>query len=417
MCDLTQQILPLAKVYSDYFKIVYKYYKYTDLQMKFVLIVLFLLTNGIVIHSLHISSSYGYDFKGNESKSCHRHLSLKDITWMHVPKCGSSFSLVLQHVSCPFPFEEISRSFMAGSETIKHGEVNIPNLDIVCPHNFHDIPYHGSLCPHDFENSRNRSIRLVTVLRNPVDRMHSARRHSFMIITDNAGRVIANDVDRDAVLETQVPKENEVVRKAMKAANVKDSPNNQLFEIALKSYRYQSSSRVKGVYTKTLIGRLSGEDYTLTQADVDLAISNLERFYFVGIFETWNNTIECYLHRESNILGYQLNVTQLDLLQVRPTKVDHDMERIVSFFPPFIDIHDNQVYEAAKRMHSSKCHHRSVTYHNKLPRNTYEYDYFVLLALIGFLCWIYKIYSVLAHTFLIKIFDFYYKISLIFLRN
>lgn len=324
--------------------------------MKFILIVSLVFTFKIFLYAFNTNNSHGFDIEGKEF--CRSIGDMKRIIWVHVPKCGSSLSLALQHMSCPYQFEEMSQNYVPNSEIIAHGGVYIPGLPRnICNSKFRDIPNHGPMCPHDFDKIKNGDIRFVTVLRNPADRMHSARRYNFMIIT--------NDHDARAnLLQIPVPGESQAVIKAMNAANIKFDRTSKLFKKAIESYRYQSSSILKGVYTKTLIGRWSSDNNTVSQADVDLAISNIEKFYFVGIFEEWNNTIKCYLDLESNALGYLLNITQLDLLHVRPTAKDEELEKVISFFPPFIDAYDDQVYEAAKRIYNSTCRGRG--YHLSL---------------------------------------------------
>ena len=248
----------------------------------------------------------------------------RDLIWVHTPKTGSTFCLVLQYDKCS-----------------KEWPKNISSADLFLTEGCGVIE--GFRCPIESVkhrplplDQRNDDRRVVIVLRNPKSRVVSAFADSHH-----------TEGMRDRTLRTLRAREQ-----AAQLEMCSDQTDDKcLFNAALLVY----ANETKGCVVRTLNGFFCYDTAhgPPTESQVKFARRRLSRFLFVGVFEKWSEMIEGFsrlrkwhVAPESNALEVIGNAhlrqgTYLDL---------YDPEVLESY----TDEYDEQVYETALELWSKE---------------------------------------------------------------
>lgn len=227
---------------------------------------------------------------------------------------------------------------------MEHGIVHVPNLP---PHPCVDFTFsgHDPLCPQD------AAADAVTVLRHPLARIVS----SFEDSLHHEGM----DQEIFRLLET-TPITNESMHVENIIANIPQNLRSEVPETHIRSaLRYFSHPSMTSCQTKMLTGHQCYKDVTVTEQMLSSAINSLERMQFVGVFEDWNSTIDCF-HRMRRSL-YNSDVdhpVSLDYLHTREGRYgpkEFKLEELVLREIGYNDAFDLQLYEVARSLYASVC--------------------------------------------------------------
>lgn len=209
---------------------------------------------------------------------------LNNIFYLHVPKCGSSFSTVLVQYACPsFP-----KNRVVGPPSLLEFPVG-QRMDYIkfCGNRFKRFRSGHAPLPSNLSSDFNATIDVVTFLRNPLDRIISgflnnfhdcymgplATKYTWLFPSTELKDIMPGGTSPNytALFSNEHRKELQIV------------------------YRFYWNC-VKGCATRMVLGEpcgnnISQEKKSLTTVDVKVAIERIQRFAFVGLNDRWADSM------------------------------------------------------------------------------------------------------------------------------
>lgn len=209
---------------------------------------------------------------------------LKNIFYLHVPKCGSSFSTALVQYACPsFPKNRIVGppsllEFPAGQRM---------NYTKFCDNRFKRFQSGHAPLPSKLSPDFNATIDVVTFFRNPLDRIISGFLHNF------------HDCDMSPMATKYTwlfpGKELNDIMPGRTSPNYTALFSDEHREDLQTVYKFYWDC-VNGCATRMVLGEpcgnsISQEKKSLTTVDVKVAIERIHRFAFVGLNDRWTDSM------------------------------------------------------------------------------------------------------------------------------
>lgn len=292
-------------------------------------------------------------------------LDCKHSTWIHIPKTASSFCLTLQHTCCEVEFAKATQS-VTESELVLYHSLQAQNLKNTLNFSF-DVAYGCAYFKHfqggftgcsnqpkskggthsplpltiDFEN-----ISVIALFREPKSRILSsfldARHHEGMSEVDF--KALQNKIDE--ILE--------------------EGENGELEKLLKQLLVYASHPHMMGCQVKMVMGyecsaplKLS---YPQNQSFVDQAVDRMNRFFFVGLTDYYNVSVDLF-HKVSH---HGLHASIVEKMPVRTSRSQKEEESLYKMFH-WHDPVDDHFYQKVKERFISdvKAHEIDVRgFHN-----------------------------------------------------
>lgn len=241
------------------------------------------------------------------------------LLWVHTPKTGSSFCLNLQHDQCYDLWSSMRNLSSTMSLTFRNGCAEIIGFQCKI-----DTVVHGPLPL----NSPNNKV--VMIFREPKSRIIS----SFTNFAHTEG--MNKQYEKD--LRSRMLK----VSRSLCGRQIGGVKTECTYNARL--YTYASDQATKGCVVKTLNGIwCMNNEVILNTAMVELAIQRIKQFYFVGIFEDWDNMLTKFYIKRSIPLSETTSV--LDRAHVRKTEYKFN---VTSLMDNYTDPFDGAVYKEAE---------------------------------------------------------------------
>lgn len=218
-----------------------------------------------------------------------RRREMKNIFYMHVPKCGSSFATLLVQYACP--------SFPRNMTVKEPGRILYPpgvRLDRkrFCGDRFRRFDSGHFPLP-KLNKSKNSSIEdvfmmqndVVTFLRNPKERMVSS-------VLDNFHS--CNMSTMAAIYPWLYPNIRNPARVMGHVPNYSNLFHESHRESLVKIIKYFWKC-VEGCATRMVLGSWCEHDgVPLTLSKIDSAIARLDSFAFIGLTDRWNESVDLW---------------------------------------------------------------------------------------------------------------------------
>lgn len=210
---------------------------------------------------------------------------LRNIFYLHVPKCGTSFSTVLVQYACPsFPKNRI----VGSPSLLEFPEGQRMNYTKFCGNRFKRFTGGHPPLPANLRYNFNESLDIVTFLRNPVDRIISGFLHNF-----HGCNVDSIATTRSWLFPGIAPKD---VKPGQTSPNYSALFSEKYFQDLAIVYRFYWDC-VKGSATRMIIGQSYGDSWKrspLTSHEIEISIQRIKRFSFVGLNDKWNESIRLW---------------------------------------------------------------------------------------------------------------------------
>jgi hypothetical protein len=287
-------------------------------------------------------------------------LNCRNQYWLHIPKTSSAFCLSLQHVCCLEQFEASVSPFNTTRHVVENEILNIGEKYFTIETN------HG--CAY-LKSGINRRVHLLScrvrtfghkpysptfsfmqkqalvVLRHPKSRVFSAfnddYHHEGMNYQefDNLKTRMFNDSSSREVFQSRYPGVRETVMVFVYGAFV-----------------YLNDPMILGCQTKMILGyHCADSQFILPRNPINMTLieeakKRLRQFYFLGIFEEYQKTIELFHRISSNGTTIPSVVELLPIRQSNQSKA-----RVLrAYFSNYSDPYDDALYEEGKKIFSQR---------------------------------------------------------------
>jgi hypothetical protein len=280
----------------------------------------------------------GDAFKGCQRPSIdggHHHLY-----WVHIPKTGTSFSLPLMHQCCPDEYELAASTYEEDSYKIQHQRVAIPGLPSTCT-TFTSYG-HDPLC-----GSIDALEDVVTVLRSPVHRIVSS-------FEDSMHHEGMDDGTWERLNSQPIANESALLERVLAR-----HPRADVHRVT-SALRYFSHPNMRGCQAKMLLGEQCSAPLVVSAKELATALATLRRLQFVGIFEDWNGTVDCFFRNRRRLYNdnNKLHPVNMDYMLTRPghySASEEGLAEIVLEELGYVDNWDTQLYEEGRRIYKQMC--------------------------------------------------------------
>lgn len=290
------------------------------------------------------------------------------LLWVHTPKTGTSLCITLQHDQC---WDRWPTNINVDDLKTHKGCVQIPGLECdIDTVGHYALPKRRAADDH----------RVVIILRQPKTRIISSffdGQHSHGMENrdlERMKRLEAQAVNSECVSECPKPynnthknrrgflgyyKECECIETYDLTRKEKDEKIKKCESVIAKCANSKMlrvyADMTKGCVVKTLNGKdcydISGKSPTLEM--IQQAVARLDRFYFVGIFEAWDEMIDILNSKRRNSIkanSYDIDHAQLRIGKYRtqPPGKAFDPNAMLDFY----DEADQQVYDAGVKIYN-----------------------------------------------------------------
>ena len=262
----------------------------------------------------------------------------RKLMWIHPPKTSSTFCTTISHVCCPSLFDEgVKLLSQEDYKGLVQSQCTLPEpfrrKGYSCVPDLGHFPFPTGEAAMDYiKSKRQTTIIAVTILRNPASRIVS----SFLDSAHFEGF-----------------SEDEHSRLMKKWSSYPTGVGRMKETILRKAADYIHHPHMIGCYTKMLLGYecLSGflsRDQPFNQTALDIALQRLRTFFFVGIFEDYEASLQLF-HQVANAstVPHWTELTKSRVSSADQGILQYIVQNISSHY---IDPYDDQVYDLAQNL-------------------------------------------------------------------
>jgi len=216
------------------------------------------------------------------------------LVWLHIPKCGTSFSVALHSLLCD-GFPKDHEMFRGKWDLVRNkgGFKQLGANASWCHQRMNSAIYRGGHAP----INESTYFKAVALFRNPNARLLSAFHH-----------------DRHAYGMPRADRE----RMEMQQRTMQNESELRRFE------SFVTWPGIRGCQAKMLLGHHCATRRSLSQSDLTSAVRAVDRLAFVGLTELFNPSV-CLLH--CRLMGYDLK-KELEMMNIRPGSYNENSSEI-----------------------------------------------------------------------------------------